>query len=365
MHLLLLLLLVAACAHPGPPPEAAAGAAPRLVAPLAGVYAVRTGRPSDPTVSAAVGEAGWEESLSGAASGLALDWIDGRRPDRWRARWAALAAGYPYPVVGLAMDECPAGCPGTRVMDVLKPALRSGNDLGLARARGAAGDVWVGLVGRHTLALAAVPRQVARGARIVLEATPASAAAGAVVTVVPPDGDLEAAYLGEGLALVLDVPGAWWIRVDAVGGEVAGFPVYVDVTPPAETPLDPPLAPPASAGEAREATWGVLDEVRALLGREPLAEDALLAAAARAHLRDRIEPAAGPPSGPLSGPADACRASLACTLGPDEGPDACARAWLVDPERLARLTNPRCTLAGVAVAPSGARWIVQVEIGSS
>ena len=32
------------------------------------------------------GEAGWEESLSGAASGLVLDWIDGRRPDRWRAR---------------------------------------------------------------------------------------------------------------------------------------------------------------------------------------------------------------------------------------------------------------------------------------
>jgi len=355
------LLLVAACARTGPAP-ATLEEPPRLVAPEGAVYAVRPGAPRDPAVAAAAGGAAWEESLSGAASGLALALLDGDRPDAWRTRWAALAAGYPYPVVAVEVDECALGCPGSGVMDALRPRLRPGDDLGLARARGPAGDVWVGLVGRHALTLSDVPRQAARGAEIVLAATGGPAAPGVAVALVSPEGDVESAYLAEGVAVTLDVAGAWWIQVGSAAGVAAAFPVYVDVEPPRATPLDDPPSRPATADEAVAATWRLLDGARADLGRNPFGRDAILEAAARAHLRDRLGQTAVPLSGPLAGPGDACRAALACA--PDAGPDACVRRWLVDAGYRAHLADPRCALAGVAAARSGDLWAVQVELGA-
>lgn len=306
----------------------------------------------------------WEESLSGAASGLALAFLDGEPPDPWRARWAALAAGYPYPIVDMAVDRCSAGCSGDRVLNALETTLEPGDDLGLARARGPLGDTWVGLVGRHTLALTEVPRQAVRGADLALKVDPGPAGPDVTVTLVAPDGGLERAPLGEGLGLTFDIGGAWWLQVEDAGGVQAAFPVYVELDPPLSAPLDPHPVPPTSASQATADTWLLLDAARRHLDRAPLEEDPLLAAAARAHLRDRMAPETGPQSGPLAGSADACRMSLACAPGPGEGPEACVRAWLVDPPSRARLTDARCALAGVAATANGTRWAVQVELGA-
>lgn len=245
-----LVLLVAGCG-PKAPPAPVEVATPILPAPEAALYAVGESAPRDPLVFGVLeqGALPWDEALSGAAGAVALE--EGRRPDLSWARWAALRAGYPHPVVAVVEGVESADVAPVGLADAIRERLRAGDHLGLARARSASGDRWVALIGRPSLLLDPVPRFVEVGAELSL-----SGDRDAAVSVRAPDGTVREAALPA--ALPLDQPGGWFVALaDPRSGALwARFPVHAGEHPPPTGVLDLPgveaVGPDDAASLARE-----------------------------------------------------------------------------------------------------------------
>lgn len=284
MHRSMMLLLLAVGCGPKAPPEPAPVAAPILPAPEAALYAVGASAARDPLVFRVVQDATlpWDESLSGAAGAMALE--EGRPLDLSWARWAALRAGYPHPVVAVvegleAADLTPVG-----LGDALHRQLRMGDHLGLARARSATGDRWIALVGRPRLLLDPVPRFVDLGARL-----PLSADRPARVLVRAPDGSIREDTLP--CELRLDQPGGWRIALEdprQPGRLWAGFPVHAGERPPPTGGLDLPGAPVVGPDDAIGLGFELIDALRDHHGLAPLAEDQTLSTLAAQPLSRAI-----------------------------------------------------------------------------
>jgi hypothetical protein len=264
-----LLLWLIACPKPADAPRP--DVVPTLPNPRGEVYAAVPATPKDPLVAQAARGLPWDEALSGAATGLALAALAGEAPDAREARWRAIVAGYPYPVVGRAMAKAGIGEIPTGLIDEARRA--AGDDVGLVRARGEDGDLWVLLVGRRR---APVP-PLAREARI-REVVPLGAGDWVVSDA---DGDVRRPD-GE---LVLDEPGEWLLRLEADGVPVATFPMYVA----APTPETPPVVAVTGTVDWDAEVRATVDASRARVGLGPLGDEPALDSVARARLRLFVE----------------------------------------------------------------------------
>lgn len=266
------MLLMAIACGPKAPLEPPPVAAPILPAPEAALYAVGESAPRDPLVFRVVqgSTLPWDEALSGAAGAMALE--ESRPLDLSWARWAALRAGYPHPVVAVvegleAADRAPLG-----LGEAIHGQLHIGDHLGLARARSATGDRWIALVGRSRLVLDPVPRFVDLG-----EAVPLTGDRSAHVVVRAPDGSLREDVLP--CEIRLDQPGGWWVALAdprAPGEHWTSFPVHAGERPPPTGALDLPGEVAVGPGDAIGLALDLLDALRAHHDLPALDEDPTL-----------------------------------------------------------------------------------------
>lgn len=272
----LLLALLIGCV-PKVPPEAALEAPPKLPAPRAAAYVNVTGVPSDPVIARLARGLAWNESLSGAAAGLALNWASGEGElAAWEVREAAWQAGWAWPVAEVRGWMTPqAASPPQELVDWLA-TVDPTHDLGLVRARGARGDAWVGLSGAPRGTLAVQPRQIDIGG--VLSFAPMS---GAELAVADPIGVVKTYRLDEPRDVHVDVAGEWLVEVRDPQGLIALFPVYAGMVPP-EAAVLTERQRPASGDHATTEFRALLNEVREIYGRAPYAEDLLIQSAANA-----------------------------------------------------------------------------------
>jgi len=363
MRTVLSLILLFSCGGTRPPSQSQiqslGEASPRLPAPEAWVYATRVGPPSDPLVATVSGELPWEESLSGAAGAIGVELAAGRPPDSWGVRWAAMRAGYLYPIEEFSYEMVPEGAVSHRVLDILQQTAQPRDHAGLVRVRGGRGDFWVGLVGRPRIELQPVPRALPPGGELELVYTSSDALQ---ISLVSPSGRLEQSDLWQGRSIVLDEEGEHWVELRDSVGVVAAFSVYVGEQADLTVPLPQTEHLVADLETLELDTWELLDTVRAHYGWETPAGDPILGPVARAHLDDHMG-YEGPASGAFRGEPGSCRASMSCGLVAGDGVEACFHQWLVDPLARAALVDPRCDVAGVATDERDERVWVQLELG--
>lgn len=243
------------------------GVTPRVPSPRGEVYVHATAPPVDPLVAHALAGRAWDEVLSGAAVGVALEALSGAKVDAPLARWRAVVAGYPYPIVAVASEQVEADSLPTRLMEAI-PGLEG--DLGLVRVRGLKGDLWVLLLGRRRAELPPIPREIAVGEAVELGVEPGGERGGLSWVVSDPDGGSRS-LSGP---FVPDRAGEWLLQASSDGETVSSILIYVDQGTPEGQPLpitdDPRVA---------------LAELRAWYGLDPLPEEPLLDGLARARLR--------------------------------------------------------------------------------
>jgi hypothetical protein len=337
--------IVCACApKPAAPPEAIGDDTPILPAPEAGTYTHGPSAPRDTMVATAARDLAWDEALSGAAGALA---VTGEQPTMPAVRWAAIRAGYPYPVLTAVSGRSDHGVSPDSMLEGVRGMVRPGDDVGLARARVGASDVWVALVGRPNGRLLPFPREVATGEAVTV-APDASLAGPLEWTLVSPRGELRTGRLPADL--VLDEQGEWWLEVDAAGGRViASVPLYASMTTPPQ-PLVLETSTVAGPSEASDVLLDGVNRVRAAFHLSSVAVDSTLATLADWPLaqvvggtwvREEGEKrllAAGFVGGPV--------AQLACT---DATVADCVDGWLRKPKDRARVLDPGFRVCGAAV----------------
>ena len=222
---------------------------------------------------------------------------------------------------------------------------------------------------RRRLRLEAVPRQMARGDRLVLQGAIGPGLRAPTLSLAHPDGRVEDQPLGEGPEFLVRVPldarGVWQVELEATGPEgntvLANFPVYVDTAAPQTTDDGAPehVGDPA---EVEAALFGLLNAARAQERLQPLAALAGLTAAARAHSQDMAEhrfvahnsPSLGTTSERLQ------RAGLRSGLVLENvargyGPREIFDGLMASPGHRANILNPGVTHVGIGVVrdPTG------------
>jgi hypothetical protein len=276
------LMLLACVAHKEAAPTAPAEVpTPVLPSPDARRYALGLTSPRDVLVARFVAEGAlpWEESLSGAATTLALD----RSPPSLRAaRWAAVRAGYPYPVVHVISGRMPAGELPGEMLPALHRSLKPGDHLGLVRARDLKDDRWVALIGRPVARVEPFSRELGLGEPLQLSAEEP----GRWLLVSPTGALLEG-------ALPLDQPlsedGEWWLELRSDAGQPwVGLPVYVAMPTPKGPIFDAGAAPTSPITAVNEA-GRLLGELRQAFGLPGLTVEPVLHSLARLPLQEALE----------------------------------------------------------------------------
>src|SRR5688572_17487151 len=103
------LLLLACASHERPAASGSVKDPPTLPSPKGEVYATVRATPPDPLVARVARDLPWDEVLSGAAAGVALEAVAHRAVDDYVVRWKAILAGYPFPIVARAITTVPNG----------------------------------------------------------------------------------------------------------------------------------------------------------------------------------------------------------------------------------------------------------------
>ena len=195
---------------------------PILPSPIADTYVVGESQPKDWLVAQQVKDLPWDESLSGAAAKIGLDFVE--NPTLAAARWVATQAGYPYAVEKIIVGRVPA----SKTPDGLKGAIASQipkrGHVGLARVRRGSDDVWVALIGTGGTSLPAIQRSYQLNEEIRHEFR------GLGWSLLSPAGRV---YSGQQkLDLPLSERGEWWLELNNRGVVVSSIPLYVDIVDP-------------------------------------------------------------------------------------------------------------------------------------
>jgi len=339
-----LLLMMMAC----PPKQGAAlgPAVPVLPAMAAPMYAWSHGASPDEAVALLAQGLAWDEGLSGAAATLALDLTAGQSIDHPQVRWAAYRSGWPHPVQDVVVQEVSNGEVPAR------PAgLEGAAAVGVARARGSAGDVWVWATSTPTVDLESFAREQVLGARFEAQAVGGGELAYRLAS---PSGEIT-----EGPTL-LDEQGEWLLEL-GTGSGAAVVPLYVDMLTPADAPYPWVHETPADTATASEQALTVLDEYRAEFDVSVLEPDPLLDKAAARAL------AAWTAGTPLPPPEERLGklgmgghvAELACT-GPSVPSCLDQLYWSVD--HRGELVHPDLQYVGLAtsIGPGGVSLVIDL-----
>ncbi len=258
----MLLLTILAC----PPKQTAAlgPAVPVLPAMSAPLYAWTHGVPPDEAVALVSQGLPWDEGLSGTAAAVALAVTAGEPIDRAQVRWAAYRAGWPYPVEEVIVQEVPKG-----ELPERPNGFAAADAVGVARARGATGDVWVWLTSQAPVVLVPFPREQALGTSFRVEA---GGGGSLQYRLVSPGGVISTGQ--EPLA----EQGEWLLELESAGSRWV-LPLYVDMLTPADAPYPWVHELPGDVSTTERQALTVLDEYRAefesgVLERDPLLDKA-------------------------------------------------------------------------------------------
>jgi hypothetical protein len=251
-HTPMLLLTLLSCA-PKEPPMPPLPPAPILPAPDGALYATGESTPRDPLIARAVSVGlPWQESLSGAATALALE--QPFAPELSAARWAAIRAGYPHPVRSLLIGSVPQDTIPETLIAELQRILADGDELGLVRARAGGSDRWVALIGRPRVTIAPFARELPLGAPLELE-TDADG-----WRLLSPSGVQSAGKMSE--RPLLSESGEWWLELTRQGRTALSVPLHVDMsTPPAPILTLPGTATPRPS-EAVALAYTLVNDIR-------------------------------------------------------------------------------------------------------
>ena len=277
----------------GPSPASVADYAqpPQLPAPSAGTYARVPAIPNDPIVAMTVKNKGWDASLSGAAAGLALDFLEKGQPiTDWSAREAVWRAGYPYPISRIRAWNTPQANPPPEALAAWLADIKDGIDLGLVRARGGGTDIWVALIAEPRVDIGVQPRHAAVGTTVLLPSLP-----GYTYVIANPHSEVLIGSAELGTRVSLEVSGEWLFEIRNAQGTAAIWPVYVGIIPPELGLFDEINASTNTDIEAQlESTVSAIREAYDL---PTLQRSQLLDAAAQALLTDDQRDLAGVANG--------------------------------------------------------------------
>ena len=346
-----MLLFLLACPKPVGPPEV--HGLPLIPAPDAPIYSAAPGEPADPLVAWVVPEGAlYDETLAGAAVGLAevISTLGGH--DEAALRWACIRAGWPYEVgrvvtVRTANDQVPS--------QIQVELANETAPFGLARYRDGAGDLWVLITGSIAVMLPPIDREPEVGDEVSVRPQ-ASGWTDWQQRVLPPNEQVRSgpAVYGE--------PGEWLLELSAMplGGPgataerqvVARLPIYVGQ----ETPHDGPFLgidmdkPAASAVPELALTY--LNVLRDVMRVRDLEGDLLLDSAARNGL-------AGPMDEPWAKAGYSSGAQVECTGQTVRG---CLDHLFWDIDSRTALRDPSFGAVGVAAewTPQGLHLVIEL-----
>ena len=344
----ILFLFLLACAPKPTAPELTS--TPVLPAISAPIYAQVPATPADPLVREVVALLGdYDESLAGAAAGLAMSWTQNAEIDAANTRWSAYRAGWPHPIDEVRTEVVePDGTPAALIEGITP---QEGVSLGIARIRHASKDYWVLLRSSPRIPLAAFGKEQELGTEFTLHSDPTRPTPAEAVTVslASPTG-----MVSEGLPRVLDTVGEWVMEVHGEeSGLLLAVPLYVGESAPEDAPLAvprglPPQNGPEDLASASALSMDAIDEVRDLADAPSLAVEPLLSASAREALRQWM--AGEPISDPFTratalGFGESLLSELSCT-GASINECVDDLYWSI-PTRVI-LLDPRFRLAGCA-----------------
>ena len=253
-------------------------ATPRLPSPSAGTYARVQSDPPDPGVRQVLGGRNWDESLGGAAAGIALSLVHRRgQLTAPEVREAAWRAGWPYPVRSVHTAGASSGSPAPQKVKEQLAKIPEEADVGLVRARSDLDkqDIWVLLSSIPRKDIGVFPRQLGQGGRIMLPTFD-----GVQFAVADPAGNLYEGHLSVGWSIEATIDGEWLIEMSDQEGVLARFPIYVNMVPP-QLSLLSAGEPPGNAQVAANQVQEVLSRVRDAYGLRPSQVDTLLQNAVR------------------------------------------------------------------------------------
>lgn len=264
------------------------GTTPRLHSASSAAYVVVETVSRDPVIGPLTRGRDADAALSGAASGLALALAEeSGGMARWELREALWRAGWAYPVYDARGWSALASLPPPPEVFAWIDGLGETEPFGLARARGRNADAWVGVRARPPVDLGALPRVAAVGTPIVLPPV-----AGATWRAADGLGEVREGPLDAGATLLLTTAGEWLVDVRQDRKELARFPVYVGMDPPA-TPLlrlPEPVGEVSGSDDARARALALLEHVRRVYDVAPWKPNPILDLAVSRYLQD---PAAG------------------------------------------------------------------------
>ena len=343
-----MLLFLLACPKPDGPPEVQG--LPLISAPDAPIYSAAPGEPTDPLVAWVVAEGSlYDETLAGAAAGLAEVISEHKGYDEAALRWACIRAGWPYGVgrvvtVRAANDQVPA-----QIQDEL--ANETG-PFGLTRYRDEAGDLWVLITGSIAVMLPPIDREPEVGDELSLHPK-ASGWSDWQQRMLPPN---EATQRGP---TVYGEPGEWLLELSAkpLGSDrgrvvVARLPIYVGQETPHDGPfLEVDLEKPATSAVG-ELALPRLNVLRDVMGVEVLEGDPLLDSVARRALEDSMDE-------PWTKAGYDTGAQVECTAQTVRG---CLDHLFWDIDSRAALRDPGFSAVGVAAEwmPEGLHLVIQL-----
>ncbi|MFT5685158.1 MAG: hypothetical protein ACI8RZ_006107, partial [Myxococcota bacterium] len=248
----MLFLTLLSCA-PKEPPAPPLPPAPILPAPDGEFYATGPSEPRDPLIARAVSVGlPWQESLSGAATALALE--QPFAPELSGARWAAVRAGYPHPVRSLLVESVPQDTIPEALIVEIQRVMVTGEQVGLVRARAGGSDRWVAIIGHPRATVAAFHRELPLGASLSLE-TDADAWRLLSPSTIESSGLMaEEPVLGEA--------GEWWLELSRRGKTVMSIPLHVDMDTPPAPILGLPGEPTVSPSETTALAYTLVNEIR-------------------------------------------------------------------------------------------------------
>ena len=193
---------------------------PIVPSPDAPFYAVGESQAKDPLVAQVVSDLPWDESLSGAAGSIGLNFSqDVGLP---QARWAAILAGYPYEVNQLTVGPQERGVYPTGLQESLRS--QQGDHLGVARVRTGDSDIWVALSGAGGPVISTFAREFTTGERLKIEGDDFA------WRLLDPDGEIHTG--SSPVRFDLSIAGEWWVELISNDRVFVSVPVYVDIKTP-------------------------------------------------------------------------------------------------------------------------------------
>lgn len=186
---------------------------PKIPAPQAVRYSIDLDSPKDMLVEQMVRGLPWSESLSGAAAEIALKVVE--RPIRLQdAQWAAIRAGYPYPVDKIIVGDVDIDQFPKDLQKMLQTT--SAKRLGVVRVRMGSMDRWVVLFSNDGPLTEGFSRELAIGEELAVEGE-------GQYTLLSPTGSVEHGQLPFKQSMGA---GEWWLEVTSSKGKLS-VPIYV------------------------------------------------------------------------------------------------------------------------------------------